>query len=762
MFVCLDVETTGLNPKNDHLIEIAVVRFDYEKILDEWSTLIKPPVAVPEFVKRLTGISDETLENAPRLKEVAEQVKEKVGNMPIMGHFIFFDINFLSEHGIKFENEQLDTCQLAQTFLYNEASYSLEVLVKKFGIKHEDAHRALDDVKANIELFWLLADHIRGLSEKEKTESRMLLEKSEWPWAKYLLPLLDETSDTKIEQSHSEKVVSSEEHIDLTQIAPAKTPFLLEQASYTYADLIKYSKNLSEKSLLSIPHLDLLPEDPQLGILKHPNQYLDEERFEEFVARSPLNTAETMLAIKTNIWKNQTKSGDRAEIKTAKEELSFWFDVCCQEHDEPKSFYQKALLAAADKKITAVDHFHFLKDRSRRDPILPMTAHTIIGEIERFVKTMEPAWHIQISERRLLTDITRLTRENAENAQATEQLDQIAAKISILFGFINLFIQNNAEQTQYSTQIDIEPYHRNTLDWSKIAKSSESITESLATLETLKNSPTKTELQKLLHFLSATINARDSILWFTISKNEDPVFHSFPQNSSEVFQSRVWQTQSNLHLFCHHGNLNDNFAFLKKELGLPITIETVENQEISPLPIIQPETKISSPNDESNPKQVTHELALRMPEIDGNIMLLVTSNNSAETFFYTLKTPTERAARNLFVQNMSGGMGKIVKMAEQTDGKNIFVGNTQFMDFLLSENVRFKLLAIHRIPFARPDSSIQKARAKQYEKPYEQFSVPQASINFNLIISDFLGNNWHGKQILILDPRIDQYEKSFL
>jgi DNA polymerase III epsilon subunit-like protein len=757
MFVCLDVETTGLNPKKDHLIEVAVVRFDHEKILDEWSSLIKAPVNVPEFVKRLTGINDEMLSDAPRLDTLKDLIREKVGDAPIMGHYIFFDVNFLAEHGIAFENEQLDTCQLAQTFLHNEASYSLEVLVEKLGIKHEDAHRALDDVKANIEFFWLLAGHIRALNEEEKESIRPLLEKSEWTWAKHLSPLLDENGGKSLQQSITEKAVQSESHSDLSAIAP-KPPFLLEEPSHTYLDLLNYAKNLDDKAFLAIPSLELLPEDSELGILKHPNQYLDEERLEEFIARSPLNTPETMLAIKAKLWSQKTLTGDRAEIKTAKEELSLWFDICCQEHDEPKSFYKKSLHSALGKKVTAIDHYHFLTDRSRRDPILQLPAHTVIGEIERFVKTIESAWHIQITERRLLRDLTRLIRENPDHEEA---LDQISAKISILFGFIGMFIQNHAEQNQYTTQINVEPFHRNTLEWSKVAKSTESIAESLATLETLKDSATKTELQKLLHFVSSVVNARESILWFTINKNEESTLHSFPQNSSEIFTNRVWVADSQLHLFCQHGNLDDDFAFLKKELGLPEEITAIESQEISPLPIIQPETKITSPNDDRNPKQVTHELSLHLPKTTGNVMLLVTSTNSAETFFYTLKTPTEKAGHHLYVQNMSGGMGKIYKMAEKTDGQNVFVGNQFFFNYLLSEGVQFNMLAIHRIPFSRPNSPTQMARAKKYEKAYDQFSVPQAAINFQSIISDFLGNNWHGKQVLILDPRISKFEKSF-
>ena len=149
MYACLDIETTGLNPKNDDVIEIGIITFDNEKIIKEWRTFIKCPIRLPEFTKRLTGITDEMLKDAPLLSEVEAEMREILGDFPIMGHFIFFDLNFLAEKKIRLLNKQLDTCQLAQVFLPDESSYSLEVLVDKLGIKQEGAHRAEDVHRAS-------------------------------------------------------------------------------------------------------------------------------------------------------------------------------------------------------------------------------------------------------------------------------------------------------------------------------------------------------------------------------------------------------------------------------------------------------------------------------------------------------------------------------------------------------------------------------------------------------------------------------------
>lgn len=385
MFVCLDIETTGLSPKDDHVIEVAIVLFDHGKILDEWSSLVKPSVPIPEFTERLTGISDEMVKDAPKLEEIEEKIREKVGDHPVMGHFIFFDLNFLAEKGIDMPNQQLDTCQLTQVLLHNEASYSLEVLTEKLGISQPDAHRALADVKANIELFWRLASHIKSIPTEEKNEIKTLLEKSDWPWAEHMLELIKEKKnkekDKQIPQSKREKIVSSENHANLKELTKnLKPPFVFEESSHTYLDLIDYATNLDSPSTLVVPYLPQLPEHEDLGKIKDPSQYIDESRLENFLETERLDTVQSMLGIKTKLWLQYSQTGEKSEIRLHKEEVKAWENICCQEEiensetetaeKEKTSFFQRAKENATNKKITAIDQFYFLKDRSRKDPQL--------------------------------------------------------------------------------------------------------------------------------------------------------------------------------------------------------------------------------------------------------------------------------------------------------------------------------------------------------------------------------------------------------
>ena len=760
MFVCLDLETTGLSAQDDHVIEVAIVRFDHEKILEEWSSLVNPGVPIPAFSAHLTGITNEMVKDAPKLGDLKETILEKLDAHPIMGHFIFFDVNFLKEKKFNVPNVQLDTCQLAQAFLHKEASYSLEVLTKKLGIAQEGAHRALNDVKANIELFWRFCEHVKALDKEQKSAIRPLFEKSDWPWAPFILPLLEEKGKNRIAENNKTNGVVSEKHADLKMlVGELNTPFLLEERSHTSQDLFDYALERSEKTLLVLPDPESLAPNKDLGVLKHPNQYLNEQRFADFISKDRLNPVETLLAVKIQLWLPETETGEKAEIRLQKEEKEMWFDLCCQEGEDGESFYQRAERAVQKKKVMAVSGIYFLKDRSRKDPLLSVRPATVIGEVGQFVKNMEEAWHIRLSESRFLQDLYRLQKENPS---VEPVIDQLASKVSILFGFLGMFIKKEGEANNPHHTLTVEAHHLNAPEWNKVKGSAESIEAAAAALgESCKNTPTLQEFSRYLTYLTKILRMGSPVLWLSLSKEEQPIVHAFPDNPSELFSERVWKNLPGLHLFCHHGDLSDDFKFLKKELGLPSELVAVSKKEIVPLPLYYPHNPIKSPKDVQNLEEVVHELKEWLPSAGGNTLLLVNSMAVAEQFFYKFAKPIKAMGLTLFVQNLSGGMGKITKMAEKTDGKNFFVGNENLMEVLLEEGISIKLLALHRIPFASPADPIQHARSAFYTDSYKEFTLPQASLRYQNILNTFLGNAWDEKKILILDPRVKEYEGYF-
>jgi DNA polymerase-3 subunit epsilon len=167
VFVCLDCETTGLDPKEDRIIEVAVVRFTMKAILEELQFLIDPACIIPESSIAIHHITQEMVAGQPTIAEVLPSILKLIGNHIIMGHGVTFDIDLLihaaSRAGIPCtlaNNRSLDTLRMAR--LYGESPVnSLEQLRKHFNIQAEGAHRAMSDVIVNVEVFKKLAQFYR-------------------------------------------------------------------------------------------------------------------------------------------------------------------------------------------------------------------------------------------------------------------------------------------------------------------------------------------------------------------------------------------------------------------------------------------------------------------------------------------------------------------------------------------------------------------------------------------------------------------------
>ncbi|MBD5443955.1 MAG: 3'-5' exonuclease [Lachnospiraceae bacterium] len=160
-YVCLDLETTGLDPKHDKIIEIGAVKVKDREVVDLMETFINPQRPLEERIIQLTGIKDEQLCNAPDITEILPKLIDFIGDDILLGHSVLFDYSFVKKAAInqrlKFEKFGIDTLKLARKFLPDLESRSLEFLCRHFEIEHS-AHRALADAKATSELYYKLAE----------------------------------------------------------------------------------------------------------------------------------------------------------------------------------------------------------------------------------------------------------------------------------------------------------------------------------------------------------------------------------------------------------------------------------------------------------------------------------------------------------------------------------------------------------------------------------------------------------------------------
>ena len=151
--IALDIETTGLDPKKDAIIEIGAVRFNGKRIEDEWSSLINPGRKIPPFITQLTGITDHMVLEAPPIQKVVSELRTFVGDLPILGHNVGFDLSFLRNYGLFRANETLDTYEIASVLLPSAGRYNLGALGQLLNIPLPASHRALDDARVTCAVF---------------------------------------------------------------------------------------------------------------------------------------------------------------------------------------------------------------------------------------------------------------------------------------------------------------------------------------------------------------------------------------------------------------------------------------------------------------------------------------------------------------------------------------------------------------------------------------------------------------------------------
>ena len=160
-FVAIDLETTGLNPAEHEIIEIAWVRFERGVIVESFSSLVRPKQPIPHRITELTGISDDEVASAPSIEEVLPEVLEALSGRTVVAHNASFDRGFLetaaSRMGLAvMDVAWVDSLEAARRAWPGLASYSLSHLRHWLGLPLDQEHRALSDAKAAGQV-WLLA-----------------------------------------------------------------------------------------------------------------------------------------------------------------------------------------------------------------------------------------------------------------------------------------------------------------------------------------------------------------------------------------------------------------------------------------------------------------------------------------------------------------------------------------------------------------------------------------------------------------------------
>ncbi|MFA5967111.1 MAG: exonuclease domain-containing protein [Patescibacteria group bacterium] len=334
--IVLDTETTGVEARRDSIIEIAAARVSDGKIVDKFQTLIKPANPLNVTVSVLTGIQPEELETAPDISEVREKLLEFVGDLPIVGHNISFDTDFLKSHGIDPAGHDMDTLDLAITLLPKVPFHSMQYLSKYLDLPNQPSHRAMSDVLATVDLVNALVGLAQNVPVDILKSIRELSAKSDWEWSwifdeniswLFSTPsvILSGAQQGAVEESRDTRAQRSLDKLGMT-INPGFNVYELSPEMPQMATNINFAVN-DENAVLVVSNDVFQKTDwtkfglnPYFGSVLQ----LDPERFNFLINKSKIKSTEFKLLAKILLTGYPKKPFNPADTYLTKDEFYLW------------------------------------------------------------------------------------------------------------------------------------------------------------------------------------------------------------------------------------------------------------------------------------------------------------------------------------------------------------------------------------------------------------------------------------------------------
>ena len=191
-WVALDLEFTGLDPQRDEIIEVGMVRFSGDEVLETFSSPVSTRRPIPLKIQQLSGITPAELEGAPTLDALKGRILSFVKAYPLVGHSIEMDLRFLNRQGLPLQNLAVDSFELASILVPEANRYGLADLAALLGIEVDQSHRALADAVTTMKLFLALQERMRGWDPALLSEITDLSSSSDWPPLRVFRDVLEE------------------------------------------------------------------------------------------------------------------------------------------------------------------------------------------------------------------------------------------------------------------------------------------------------------------------------------------------------------------------------------------------------------------------------------------------------------------------------------------------------------------------------------------------------------------------------------------
>ena len=710
MLLFLDLETTGFDNKKDNILEISAVRYDETKkeIVAKFDRVLNLPegVEVSPMIEGLTGISTEMCrQDGILMSQAQEEFFAFIEDDDIItGHNISFDTGFLNQFGFlnasTYRHKEIDTFILSVLVLgQEEESHALEILSEKYGIVHENAHRAMSDVLANLEFYLVLEKiYARKFSENFQNflETHNLdfeekyffdqVQKNKNSLEKEALPEISvpEKKDILVDQDASQ----SEFFVDT--FADQKLVFFESFGARKYVQsLLQSAQNAGKKIALFYPNkqkeefyelfLALQKEFSDLEFFADPTSLICPNKYAEFLSKDSFDKNESIVA--TKIFRGK-ELGQELFVRFMGDE---WKPArTLQGASRPSlSLSTMTILPASEARVHSnSDEIRvFFGGENIEEDLLNMQQNKLFSK--RMLEDFDG--QESVDRKKSISAIvsnlsTALRKEKGENQYAVrfnwKDLARLDCKTEVQEAFENFL------ETDFVACSELQKSH--VLEW--ISFFDEPKENEIKILELYPDN--KLSICTIDPFFE------DSFAQMC-SSNESTLFFgkSFPQNFQEkISLSFPLPSQSG-----HHTDQR----FVSPEVFCPDFSRDATPQEIA--------------------KVVIENLQSENPD---NFVISLTSKKNIGEVKDLLREISEEKGIKIFSPD-NGGRGKIKKMMEKFPQK-IVIGNTKFLAGLDLNPEDFSALFVHKVQFDHPKQPLIQAQRKRFYNDFEEYSTPRA------------------------------------
>lgn len=177
-FTVIDMETTGRSNHFKDITEISAIRYrNYQKVAS-FSTLVKAENSILPYVVGLTGISDEMIQEAPRIDQVIKEFVQFIGEDIILGHNVNFDLNLIYDaFNYKtnkiIDNNYVDTLRISRLMNNDAKNHKLETLCHYFDVPRDFGHRGLVDCEQTAQIYIKMKEKYKIIIEGRREDERI-------------------------------------------------------------------------------------------------------------------------------------------------------------------------------------------------------------------------------------------------------------------------------------------------------------------------------------------------------------------------------------------------------------------------------------------------------------------------------------------------------------------------------------------------------------------------------------------------------------